>query len=336
MTQAASLTLAWNPNPELDVAGYLVSYGTQPGSYSTSVDVGNNTSQPVGNLVDGATYFFTVKAYNTSGLFSVSSQELAAAAPGSGTPPPTTRKHLLDLNSDRGGDVFLYNPATGERRFELTNRCGGFTESATAWDPGWQIYPANLNADDYTDFFLYDPARGYWIQALNHAGDGTFTYTLGNWDSSWTVVPSDLDGDGLTDMFVYNFTNGVWVKCFVDGSGGFKGIRRRDLGSGVDVHHGGPERRRARRLLPLQPDERHLGRGVQSGGLRRLRLPGVGAVGSGLAGHPGGSEWRWADGSVPAECRGRSRERAEPRGWRLRLRRRAGRGRRAGRSRPAI
>ena len=36
-------------------------------------------------------------------------------------------------------------------------------------------------------------------------------------------MPSDLDGDGLTDMFVYNFTNGVWVKCFVDGSGGFKG-----------------------------------------------------------------------------------------------------------------
>ena len=132
-------------------------------------------------------------------------------------------KHLLDLNSDRGGDVFLYNRLTGERRFELTNPFGGgFTETVNAWDPGWQIYPANLNADEYTDIFLYDPVRGYWMQALNHGGDGTFIYTLGNWDSSWTVVPSDLDGDGLTDMFVYNFSNGVWVKCFADGSGGFK------------------------------------------------------------------------------------------------------------------
>ncbi|MEO8260259.1 MAG: VCBS repeat-containing protein [Acidobacteriota bacterium] len=132
--------------------------------------------------------------------------------------------HLLDLNSDRGGDVFLYNKATGARRFELANRFnGGFDEVINAWDPGWQVYPAHLDDNEYTDMFLYDPARGYWIQALNNGGDGTFTYSLGNWDSSWTVVPSDLDGDGLTDMFVYNFANGVWVKCFADGSGGFKG-----------------------------------------------------------------------------------------------------------------
>ena len=102
--------------------------------------------------------------------------------------------------------MFLYNRTTGARRFEVTS-ASGFTESSSAWDPGWQVYPANLNADGYTDFFLYDPARGFWIQALNHGGDGTFTYTLGNWDSSWTVVPSDLDGDGLTDMFVYNFSH---------------------------------------------------------------------------------------------------------------------------------
>ena len=106
----------------------------------------------------------------------------------------------------------------------LTNRLTtGFTEFINTWDPGWQIYPAALNRDEYADLFLYDPVRGFWIQALNNAGDGTFTYTLGNWDRSWTVVPADLDGDGVTDMFVYNFNTGVWVKCFVDGSGDFKG-----------------------------------------------------------------------------------------------------------------
>src|SRR5215210_6328659 len=83
---------------------------------------------------------------------------------------------LLDLNGDGLGDAFLYNKATGGRRFEVKNSTTGFTESINSWDPGWQIYPANLNRDQYTDFFLYDPTRGFWIQAVNHNGDGTFTY----------------------------------------------------------------------------------------------------------------------------------------------------------------
>ena len=164
--------------------------------------------------------------------------------------------------------------------------------------------------------------RGFWIQALNNAGDGTFTYTLGNWDSSWTVVPSDLDGDGLTDMFVYNFTNGVWVKCFVDGSGGFKGYAVGNWDPGWTFY-----------TADLNGDGRddfflyNRTNGVwveafSQAGFGGVRLPGVGAVGSGLAGHPGGSQWRWAHGSVPAECGGGARQRAEPRGRRLRLRRR--------------
>ncbi len=235
--------------------------------------------------------------------------------------------HLLDLNSDRGGDVLLYNRASGERRFEVTNRLTtGFTQSIGFWDPAWQIHPANLNGDEYTDFFLYDPVRGLWVQALNHRGDGTFTYTLGNWDSSWTVMPADFDGDRLTDMLVYNVTTGVWVKCFVDGGGGFKGYAGGNLGPWVDVDHVGSERRRSRRFPALQPGERRLGRGVQPGGFRHLRLPVVWPMGSGLAGDPCRSEWGWPLGCVPAECVRGARERAEPSGRRLRLRRRAAMG----------
>ena len=186
----------------------------------------------------------------------------------------------------------------------------------------------------YTDFFLYDPVRGFWIQALNNGGDGTFTYTLGNWDSSWTVVPSDLDGDGLTDMFVYNFATGVWVKCFVGWQRRVQGLRRRELGSGLDVLHGGPERRRPRRLLPLQPDQRRLGRGVQSGGLRRLRLPGVGAVGSGLAGDPADLNGDGRTDLFLLNAAGVHVSALSLRRRRLRLRRRAAVGRRAGRSLP--
>src|SRR5678815_3077075 len=40
---ATSVTIAWDPNPEPEVTGYLVLYGTQPGVYSGRVDVGVRT-----------------------------------------------------------------------------------------------------------------------------------------------------------------------------------------------------------------------------------------------------------------------------------------------------
>ena len=39
---AHAATATWNANPETDIAGYIVSYGTQPGVHPTSVDVGSH------------------------------------------------------------------------------------------------------------------------------------------------------------------------------------------------------------------------------------------------------------------------------------------------------
>lgn len=67
-------TLAWNApstnmdgSPLTDLAGYKIYYGVSPGVYIASIDVGNNTTYQVGNLTVGATYYFTVTAYNASG-----------------------------------------------------------------------------------------------------------------------------------------------------------------------------------------------------------------------------------------------------------------------------
>jgi hypothetical protein len=79
---AGTLTLAWDPNPESDLAGYLLWYGTQPGSYTASIDVGTLTSYKVPNLTDGATYYFAVQAYNSSGAKGAFSREIAGAVPG--------------------------------------------------------------------------------------------------------------------------------------------------------------------------------------------------------------------------------------------------------------
>ena len=44
---SSAQTLMWNANTESDIAGYIVQYGTQSGSPSTSIDVGNVTSRTI-------------------------------------------------------------------------------------------------------------------------------------------------------------------------------------------------------------------------------------------------------------------------------------------------
>ena len=42
--EAASVTLAWDPNSEPDLAGYIVLVGTQPGRYDRVIEVGKTTT----------------------------------------------------------------------------------------------------------------------------------------------------------------------------------------------------------------------------------------------------------------------------------------------------
>ena len=82
---AATATASWDPNPEPDIAGYKLSFGTQSGVYTTVIDVGNVTSWSV-TLTAGQRYFSVVQAYDTSSLLSVYSAEVIDDVP-SGSPP---------------------------------------------------------------------------------------------------------------------------------------------------------------------------------------------------------------------------------------------------------
>jgi IPT/TIG domain-containing protein/VCBS repeat protein len=87
--QAATLTATWNPNPEPDIAGYRLSYGTTSGSYTTTIDVGKVTSAAV-TVTEGQTYYFAVRAYNTSGGISTYSAEVSATVSSATTPSQPT------------------------------------------------------------------------------------------------------------------------------------------------------------------------------------------------------------------------------------------------------
>jgi len=63
---ATDVTLAWDKNPESDIAGYKIHYGLKSRNYTTILDVGNYTTCTISDLEIGRAYYFAATAYNTS------------------------------------------------------------------------------------------------------------------------------------------------------------------------------------------------------------------------------------------------------------------------------
>jgi hypothetical protein len=95
---AAQINLAWDASPGT-VAGYVVLYGNVSGSYTSSVDVGNQTTGTIPGLTVGNRYYFVVKAYTSTGVLSAASNEvnvvISAPPPPPTTPPPFTDDPLV-------------------------------------------------------------------------------------------------------------------------------------------------------------------------------------------------------------------------------------------------
>lgn len=83
-----SVTLAWDPSPTPDIAGYRVYYGVASGEYSYSIDV-QTTSAKISGLLGGVTYFFAVTSHNSDKLESGYSDEISYMPGGSATEPTT-------------------------------------------------------------------------------------------------------------------------------------------------------------------------------------------------------------------------------------------------------
>ena len=133
VTQAGTLTLAWDASPSPTVIGYVVLYGVAPGAYSSFLDVGNNTTAAVHGLANGQTYYFEVLAYTASELFSLPSGSVSGSStnqppqiitPGDQFSAEGASIQLQLSASDPDGDPLVYtasglpagltlNPATG-------------------------------------------------------------------------------------------------------------------------------------------------------------------------------------------------------------------------------
>jgi hypothetical protein len=81
VAHAGEVTVAWDPNPEPEVAGYKIYFGTTPGSYTVSANAGNITSMVISGLEAGLTYYFAAVAYDSSGNESGFSNEISYVVP---------------------------------------------------------------------------------------------------------------------------------------------------------------------------------------------------------------------------------------------------------------
>jgi hypothetical protein len=57
------VTVTWDSNADLDIAGYRVYVGSESRNYSSRIRAGNNTACFITGLEDGKRYYFTVTAY---------------------------------------------------------------------------------------------------------------------------------------------------------------------------------------------------------------------------------------------------------------------------------
>ncbi|HNQ02514.1 MAG TPA: fibronectin type III domain-containing protein [Syntrophales bacterium] len=109
---AATVTVAWDPNPEPTVAGYRLYYGTSSRYYTNSVDVSNSTRCTISALVEGVTYYMAVTAYDTSGNQSGYSNEIVYTVPAGTSPSPSPDGGTVS-GGGGGGGCFIATAAFG-------------------------------------------------------------------------------------------------------------------------------------------------------------------------------------------------------------------------------
>ncbi len=108
---SGTVTLAWDANPESDVTGYRLLYGTTSGDYTQVVDAGNTTTATVTNLVTGTPYFFAATAYNNSGLESLPCPEIIVVSGNNAPVVSSFPNQTISENTSTGALAFTVGDA---------------------------------------------------------------------------------------------------------------------------------------------------------------------------------------------------------------------------------
>jgi hypothetical protein len=253
---AATVTATWNANPETDIAGYKLSYGTASAVYSTTVDVGNVTSYQM-VVPPGMTYYFAVRAYNTSGVSSGYSAEIVYTAPeipvlsaqgglspAVGAPGTVVIFTGTGFGATAGTSTISFNgtaaqplvwsstslaalvPLGATTGNVVVTTAGGTTSLPFTVLTTFPARTANdFNGDGKVDLLLRNDTT-HQVQAWYMGGQYGNVLQAPNWldpvgQAGWTVVAqADFDGDGKPDLVWQNDTTRQVTVWYMGGVGG--------------------------------------------------------------------------------------------------------------------
>ena len=209
VAHAQSVTLAWDPNPEPDVSGYVLKFGTASRSYASAVSVGKVTQWTVEGLTIGQTYYFVVQAVNSAGLSSPLSAEVAATVRSL-----TSRSDLMWRNSKTGEIV----------RWVMNGKnivSGDYIGPGKVADLGWQITgTGDFNRDGEADLIWQhtDGRVAAWLMRGLTLLDAR-SLTPAQVDPVWRIVGvADMDRDGQSDLLWRHTTAGYAAVWYMNGT----------------------------------------------------------------------------------------------------------------------
>jgi hypothetical protein len=254
---AASVVVSWDANSESDLSGYLVSYGSNPGQYSNTVDVGNRTQWSITGLSGTSRVYVAVRAYNASGLTSPFSVEVVADF--SGNQPPS----IDDPGTQRsapGAPALVQLKATDPEGTPVRY-------SAAGLPPGLRIDETSGLVSGTVRGHGYTRRAGYTVtlSASDVAGataSRTFEWFVDSAQlNDQPIRIIDLNADGRDDVFFYREETGEWSAA-VSRAGGFTVRKGRADGwpdrGGMDGERRRLQRRRIQRPVALSPGGRPL------------------------------------------------------------------------------
>jgi hypothetical protein len=186
-TSAANgnLTLAWDPNPDPNVVGYKIYFGSASGGYTNVISAGMATTLTLSNLVEGTSYFFAATDYASDGLESDYSSEVTATLP----VPATNRPPTIDA---------LANRALNENAAMQTVALSGITSGATN-----EAQTLTVTATSSNPSLIGNPTVAY--TSPNTTGTLTFT-TVAFAFGSGIITVTVNDGGASNNILVRTFS----------------------------------------------------------------------------------------------------------------------------------